>query len=123
MLQEGATSVEIAVNGYATGAFVGYLVLLLAIGVYSARFSSAGIGEFFVGGRRMNRLVVALSAAVLILVVIAILLSLTADDLVFWLVLFAWAGLGPPSAPRRFWPSTGGGPRDPVSSPVFWWEV
>ena len=64
MLQDGATSVEIAFNGYAIGAFVGYLVLLLAIGVYSARFSSAGIGEFFVGGRRMNRLVVALSAVV-----------------------------------------------------------
>ena len=63
-------------------------------------------------------------AVVLILVVAAVLLSLTADDLVFWLVLFAWAGLwGPPSAPRRFWPSTGGEPRDRVSLPVFWWEV
>jgi len=64
MLQEGVASVEIAVNGYAIGAFVAYLILLLAIGIYSARFSSAGIGEFFVGGRRMNRLVVALSAVV-----------------------------------------------------------
>jgi Na+/proline symporter len=31
---------------------------------------------------------------VLVLVVSAILLALTADELVFWLVLFAWAGLG-----------------------------
>ena len=64
VFQEAGATVEIAVNGYAIGAFVGYLILLLAIGVYSARFSSAGIGEFFVGGRRMNRLVVALSAVV-----------------------------------------------------------
>lgn len=54
----------VAVSGWAVGAFVAYLVLLLGIGALSARFSSAGIGEFFVGGRRMNRLVVALSAVV-----------------------------------------------------------
>ena len=62
-MQEGlATSV--AVNGWAVGAFVAYLLILLGIGALSARFSSAGIGEFFVGGRKMNRLVVALSAVV-----------------------------------------------------------
>jgi SSS family solute:Na+ symporter len=32
--------------------------------VYATRFSSKGVGEFFVGGRRMNRYVVALSAVV-----------------------------------------------------------
>jgi sodium/proline symporter len=52
------------VDGYAVAAFLGYLGLLVGIGAYSARFSSAGIGEFFVGGRKMNRLVVALSAVV-----------------------------------------------------------
>jgi len=38
--------------------------MVLAIGVYATRFSSQGVGEFFVGGRRMNRFVVALSAVV-----------------------------------------------------------
>ncbi len=55
---------ELAVNGWAVAAFVGYLLLLMVIGVLSSRFSSAGIGEFFVGGRKMNRVVVALSAVV-----------------------------------------------------------
>jgi len=53
-----------AYGGYAVAAFLGYLVLLLAIGVLSSRFSSEGISEFFVGGRRMNHFVVALSAVV-----------------------------------------------------------
>jgi SSS family solute:Na+ symporter len=56
--------VTVTADGYAVTAFVGYLVVLLAIGVLSSRFSSSGIGEFFVGGRRMNRFVVALSAVV-----------------------------------------------------------
>lgn len=51
-------------DGYALGAFVGYLLIMVGIGVASSRFSSRGVGEFFVGGRRMNRLVVALSAVV-----------------------------------------------------------
>ncbi len=57
-------SVEIAANGYAVGAFVGYLALILGIGIYASRFSSAGVREFFVGGRQMHRFVVALSAVV-----------------------------------------------------------
>ncbi len=48
----------------ALAAFVGYLLVVLAIGVWATRFSSRGVGEFFVGGRRMNRIVVALSAVV-----------------------------------------------------------
>lgn len=51
-------------SGWALGAFAGYLILLLGIGALSARFSSSGVGAFFVGGRKMNRLVVALSAVV-----------------------------------------------------------
>ncbi len=62
-MQEGLTP-SVAVDGYAVAAFLGYLGLLVGIGAYSARFSSAGIGEFFVGGRKMHRLVVALSAVV-----------------------------------------------------------
>jgi sodium/proline symporter len=63
-MQEGVIATQIAVDGSAVGAFLGYLSLLLGIGVLSSRFSSTGISEFFVGGRRMNRLVVALSAVV-----------------------------------------------------------
>jgi sodium/proline symporter len=57
-------SLQLAADGYAVGAFVGYLLILVVVGVYSSRFSSAGVGEFFVGGRQMNRVVVALSAVV-----------------------------------------------------------
>lgn len=56
--------VNLAVDGYAVAAFVGYLLLLIGIGVWSSRFSSEGISEFFIGGRKMNRFVVALSAVV-----------------------------------------------------------
>jgi len=63
-MQEGAVSPQIIVDGYAVGAFVAYLLLLVVIGMLSSRFSSEGISEFFVGGRRMNRFVVALSAVV-----------------------------------------------------------
>jgi len=63
-MQEVTAAVPLAVSGPAVAAFVGYLLLLMVIGVLSSRFSSEGINEFFVGGRRMNRLVVALSAVV-----------------------------------------------------------
>lgn len=52
------------VDAYALAAFISYLLLLVGIGIASARFSSAGLSEFFIGGRRMHRLVVALSAVV-----------------------------------------------------------
>ncbi|MDX1501044.1 MAG: sodium/proline symporter [Thermoanaerobaculia bacterium] len=52
------------IGGPVTAAFVGYLLLVVGIGLWATRFSSAGIGEFFLGGRRMNRFVVALSAVV-----------------------------------------------------------
>jgi sodium/proline symporter len=54
----------VALPGPALAAFLGYLALVVVLGLLSARFSSAGIGEFFVGGRRMSRFVVALSAVV-----------------------------------------------------------
>ena len=63
-MQEGIVAPQIAVESTAVWAFLGYLLLLLLIGVLSSRFSSEGISEFFVGGRRMNRFVVALSAVV-----------------------------------------------------------
>ena len=57
-------AISIAVDQYAVAAFIGYLLLLVGIGVYSSRFSSEGISEFFIGGRKMNRFVIALSAVV-----------------------------------------------------------
>lgn len=45
-------------------AFLGYLILVTMIGLYAARFSSSGISAYFVGARRMNKIVVALSAVV-----------------------------------------------------------
>jgi sodium/proline symporter len=57
-------AVQVTANPYAVAAFIGYLGVIVAIGVLSARFSSAGVSEFFVGGRKMHRFVVALSAVV-----------------------------------------------------------
>jgi len=45
-MQEGLTTVQIVANGQAVAAFLGYLLLLLIIGVYSSRFSSQGVSEF-----------------------------------------------------------------------------
>jgi sodium/proline symporter len=64
-VQEGvAAVVEVTANPWAIASFVAYLAVVIGIGVFSARFSSAGVGEFFVGGRKMHRFVVALSAVV-----------------------------------------------------------
>lgn len=62
-MQEG-TAVQISADPFAVAAFVAYLGVIVLIGVLSARFSSAGVSEFFVGGRKMHRFVVALSAVV-----------------------------------------------------------
>ena len=63
-MQEAATAVQVSADPYAVGAFIGYLAIMVGIGIYSARFSSEGVSEFFVGGRKMHRFVVALSAVV-----------------------------------------------------------
>ena len=44
--------------------FASYFILIILIGFLSARFSSRGISEFFIGGRKLNYFVVALSAVV-----------------------------------------------------------
>jgi sodium/proline symporter len=62
-MQEGA-AVQISADPFAIAAFIAYLGVIVMIGVLSARFSSAGVSEFFVGGRKMHRFVVALSAVV-----------------------------------------------------------
>ncbi len=51
-------------GGWTLGAFIGYLLLIIIIGVFSSRFSSAGMTEFFLAGRKLNRWIVALSAVV-----------------------------------------------------------
>ncbi len=62
-MMEGAYT-PVTAGGSAVIAFVGYLVVVTGIGIWAARFSSAGVKEFFIGGRTMNRFVVALSAVV-----------------------------------------------------------
>lgn len=42
--------------------FVAYLLAVVGIGIASARFSSAGVAEYYLGGRQIGRFVVALSA-------------------------------------------------------------
>jgi len=49
-------------NIWAIAAFILYLSMMVAIGIITTRFSSTGIGEFFLGGRKMKTLVVALAA-------------------------------------------------------------
>ena len=61
---EEVQAISIQADGYAIAAFIGYLLILIGIGIYSARFSSEGISEFFIGGRKINRFVIALSAVV-----------------------------------------------------------
>lgn len=57
-------AIAVTVDAYSVAAFIGYLVLLIGIGFYASRFSSKGISEYFIGGRKLNRFVVALSAVV-----------------------------------------------------------
>lgn len=44
--------------------FVSYFILVILIGFFSLNYSSRGISEYFIGGRKMNLFVVALSAVV-----------------------------------------------------------
>lgn len=57
-------AVILQIDPYAFGAFAGYLLMIILIGIYAARFSSRGLANFFIGGRKMGVLVVALSAVV-----------------------------------------------------------
>lgn len=56
------TQATFAINSWTVAAFVLYLVIMVAIGIFTSRFSSSGIAEFFLGGRRMKSFVVALAA-------------------------------------------------------------
>lgn len=63
-MQEDVTQIAIEVSGWSVAAFLAYLMVIIGIGLYASRFSSQGISEYFIGGRRINRMVVALSAVV-----------------------------------------------------------
>ncbi len=51
-----------SVNNWTLAAFILYLAMMIVIGIFTSRFSSSGIAEFFLGGRRMKSFVVALAA-------------------------------------------------------------
>jgi sodium/proline symporter len=55
---------DFAARGPTLIAFVAYLLLVVGIGIYSTRRSSAGLSDYFLAGRRLGRFVVALSAVV-----------------------------------------------------------
>lgn len=61
---EEPQSLIVDIGDQALAAFIGYLVLIVVVGILAARFSSRGIHNFFIGGRKMNMFVVALSAVV-----------------------------------------------------------
>lgn len=61
---EDTQSFVLHVDDYALWAFLGYLLLIVTVGILAAGFSSKGIRNFFIGGRKMSMLVVALSAVV-----------------------------------------------------------
>ena len=53
---------SVIINNWTVAAFILYLVVMVTIGILTTRFSSSGIAEFFLGGRRMKSFVVALAA-------------------------------------------------------------
>lgn len=61
---EETAQIAIHADPLAVVSFVFYLLIILAIGVLSAKFSSSGISEFFLAGRKLKKSVVALSAVV-----------------------------------------------------------
>lgn len=59
-----SNTLHITINHAGLIFFIIYLFVLIAIGLYTARFSSQGIREYFIGGRQLNKYVVAISAVV-----------------------------------------------------------
>jgi len=62
-MEEGLT-IQIDATPGTIISFIVYILLIITIGVLSSRFSSRGITHYFIGGRQMGRLVVAMSAVV-----------------------------------------------------------
>lgn len=63
-MEEEFSQLAVSADIYAVTAFITYLAVLIGIGIWASKFSSKGISEYFIGGRQMNRFVVALSAVV-----------------------------------------------------------
>jgi SSS family solute:Na+ symporter len=61
---EKALQTAVEADPLAILSFILYLVVIIAIGLLSARFSSSGLPEFFLAGRKLKQFVVALSAVV-----------------------------------------------------------
>jgi len=61
---EPALELQNGVSGWALFGFLLYLAGIIGIGIYASRFSSQGISNYFIGGRKINRFVMALSAVV-----------------------------------------------------------
>ncbi len=61
---EDAGTFVVQTNLWAVISFIFYLIIIIGIGVFTTRFSSGGIGEYFLAGRKLKQFVVALSAVV-----------------------------------------------------------
>ena len=61
---EETAQIAIQADPLAVASFIFYLLIILSIGALSAKFSSSGLSEFFLAGRKMKKFVVALSAVV-----------------------------------------------------------
>ena len=61
---DSAQQIAVQADPLAVLSFLVYLLVILAIGFLSAKFSSTGLSEFFLAGRKLKEFVVALSAVV-----------------------------------------------------------
>ena len=61
---EKAAEIVIKADPRAVLSFCLYLLIIVIIGILSAKFSSSGLLEFFLAGRKLKQFVVALSAIV-----------------------------------------------------------
>lgn len=59
-----AAEISVQADPSAILSFVLYLLIIVIIGILSAKFSSSGLSEFFLAGRKLKQFVVALSAVV-----------------------------------------------------------
>ncbi len=63
-MEHVSAAAPVAADPQSVSAFIVYLLIMIGIGIYAARFSSGGVAEFFIGGRKMKSFVVGLSAVV-----------------------------------------------------------
>jgi Na+/proline symporter len=53
-MNDAPTGITVSADPWTILTFIVYLLFMVGIGIYSARFSSAGIGEFFIGGKAFS---------------------------------------------------------------------